>query len=205
MASLPDLVLASASPRRRELLGMLGLRFAVRPADVDESVRPGEAPDAYVLRLALEKARALARPGELALGADTVVVIDGDILGKPQDFEDACRMLARIAGREHTVYTGVGLHEAAAGDVGGGERQASAVATSRVRMAAMDEAEIRWYAATGEPMDKAGSYAVQGVGAVFVEEVQGNYTNVVGLPLPLTRRLFAELGYDLRDWIIPRT
>jgi septum formation protein len=179
---------------------MLGLRFSVRPADVDETPLPGEAPDAYVLRLAAEKARALARPGELALGADTTVVIDGDILGKPEDFADACRMLGRIAGREHVVFTGVGLWDA--------DRavQASAVATSRVRMAAMGEEEIRWYAATGEPMDKAGAYAVQGVGAVFVEEVQGNYTNVVGLPLPLTRRLFAELGYDLRSWMItPRT
>lgn len=178
---------------------MLGLGFAVRPSDVDESVRPGEPPEEYVLRLAREKARVLARPGELVLGADTVVVIDGDILGKPRDVADARAMLARLAGREHTVYTGTGLYEADA------DRQASAVATSRVRMAAMDEAEIRWYVATGEPMDKAGAYAVQGVGAVFVEEVQGNYTNVVGLPLPLTRRLFAELGYDLRDWIIPRT
>jgi septum formation protein len=102
-------------------------------------------------------------------------------------------MLARIAGREHTVLTGVALHE-----LGDAVRQASTVETSRVRMAPMSEEEIAWYVATGEPLDKAGSYAVQGLGALFVEEVFGNYTNVVGLPLPATRRLFGELGYDLR-------
>jgi septum formation protein len=125
------------------------------------------------------------------LAADTVVVIDGELLGKPKDPEDARRMLARIAGREHTVLTGVALEEP------GRERKTSALASSRVRMGALSAEEIAWYVETGEPLDKAGSYAVQGIGALFVEEVFGNYTNVVGLPLPLTYRLFRELGYDL--------
>jgi septum formation protein len=167
----------------------------VRAADLDESQRDGEAPEDYVLRLAIEKAEAQAHPGELVLAADTTVVLDGELLGKPADPEDARRMLGRIAGREHTVHTGVALFEPARG------RRAATVETSRVRMAPLTGEEIAWYVATGEPLDKAGSYAVQGLGAMFVEAVFGNYTNVVGLPIPATRRLFAELGYDL----IPRT
>ena len=191
---LPSLVLASSSPRRRELLGALGLRFAVRAVDLDETPLPGEDPRATVLRLAQAKAAAQAHPGELVLAADTVVVIDGELLGKPPDPAGARRMLARIAGREHTVLTGVALEDP------GRDRRASDVASSRVRMAAMSPQEIDWYVATGEPLDKAGSYAVQGLGALYVEEVFGNYTNVVGLPIPLTYRLFRELGYDLRDF-----
>jgi septum formation protein len=125
------------------------------------------------------------------LGADTVVVVDGELLGKPRDPADARRMLARIAGREHTVLTGVALEEP------GRDRRVSALERSRVRMAALTSEEIDWYVATGEPLDKAGSYAVQGIGSLFVEEVHGNYTNVVGLPLPLTRRLFREMGWEL--------
>lgn len=147
-----------------------------------------------MLRLAKAKAAAQAYPGELVLAADTVVVIDGELLGKPADPADARRMLGRIAGREHTVLTAVALDEP------GRDRRAAAVATSRVRMADLSPEEIDWYVATGEPLDKAGSYAVQGLGALFVEEVFGNYTNVVGLPLPLTHRLFRELGYALRDF-----
>jgi septum formation protein len=180
------------------LLSGLGVAFTVRPVDLDETQRPGEEPRDYVLRLAREKAAARVEPGELVLAADTIVVLDGDLLGKPRDEADARRMLARIAGREHTVLTGVALLDAT-GDVGRAAMSAMAtVETSKVRMASMSAAEIAWYVATGEPLDKAGSYAVQGLGALFVEEVFGNYTNVVGLPLPATRRLFAELGYDLR-------
>ena len=145
-----------------------------------------------MLRLAKAKAAARAHPGELVLAADTVVVLDGDLLGKPTDPEDARRMLARIAGREHTVLTAVALEEPEK------DRRVSAVESSRVRMAALSPEEIAWYVETGEPMDKAGSYAVQGLGALLVEAVYGNYTNVVGLPLPATHRLFAILGYDLR-------
>ncbi len=161
---------------------------------MDESPLPGEAPKDTVLRLAQAKAAARAHPGELVLAADTVVVLDGELLGKPADPAGARRMLARIAGREHTVLTGVALEEP--------ERQGevSAVESSRVRMAALSPEEIAWYVATGEPLDKAGSYAIQGIGALFVEEVFGNYTNVVGLPLPLTGRLFRKLGYGLLDF-----
>ncbi|HEV7783833.1 MAG TPA: Maf family protein, partial [Thermoanaerobaculia bacterium] len=143
---------------------------------------------------AREKAAARAEPGELVLAADTVVVIDGDLLGKPCDPEDARRMLARIAGREHTVLTGVALEEPGRG------LRVSALERSQVRVTALTPAEIEWYVGTGEPLDKAGSYAIQGIGALLVEEVQGNYTNVVGLPLPLTRRLFRELGWELLDF-----
>ena len=191
---LPSLILASSSPRRRELLGALGLRFSVRAADLDETPLPAEEPRDTVLRLAKAKAAARAHPGELVLAADTLVVIESELLGKPEDPADARRMLERIAGREHTVLTGVALEEP------GRNRRTAAVASSRVRMAALSRAEIDWYVGTGEPLDKAGSYAVQGLGALFVEEVFGNYTNVVGLPLPLTYRLFRELGYDLRDF-----
>lgn len=186
--------MASASPRRRELLGGLGLRFTVRAADIDETPRPGERPEETVLRLAREKAAARAHPGEIVLAADTIVLIDGELLGKPRDPEDARRMLAKIAGREHTVLTAVALEEP------GKDRRVSETAASRVRMAPLDSEQIAWYVATGEPLDKAGSYAVQGIGALFVEEVFGNYTNVVGLPLPLTWRLFRGLGYELMEF-----
>jgi septum formation protein len=172
----------------------LSLRFTIRAADLDETPWPGEDPAATVLRLAQEKAAAQAHPGELVLAADTVVVIDGELLGKPRDPEDARHMLARIAGREHTVLTGVALEEPER------DRRASAIASTRVRMAALTAEQIADYVATGEPLDKAGSYAVQGIGALFVEEIFGNYTNVVGLPLPLTLRLFREMGYELLDF-----
>ena len=164
----------------------------MRAADLDETPLPGEDPRDTVLRLAKAKAAAGADPGELVLAADTLVVIDGELLGKPHDMADARRMLGRIAGREHRVLTAVALEEP------GEDRRAAGVAVSRVRMAALSAEEIDWYVDTGEPLDKAGAYAVQGLGALFVEEVFGNYTNVVGLPIPLTYRLFRELGYDLR-------
>jgi septum formation protein len=185
------LVLASGSPRRRELLGGLGLCFTVRSADVDETPLPGEAPDVYVLRLAEEKARAAGRPGELVLAADTTVVVDGEILGKPEDEADAARMLRLLSGREHEVLTGVAVFEAP-------ERIVSGLARTAVRMAPLTADEVAWYAATGEPQDKAGAYAIQGLGSLFVEAVSGNYSNVVGLPIPAVYRLFAELGYDLK-------
>lgn len=193
---LPPLVLASASPRRRELLLGLGLTFTIRPADLDETPFPNEQPGPYVLRLAQAKAAAAVLPGELALAADTVVVLDGQLLGKPTDTRDAEEMLAKIAGREHEVYTGVALHHAEPTP-----RTASTLAVSKVRMAPLDTQTIRWYVATGEPMDKAGSYAVQGLGALFVEAIEGNYTNVVGLPIPVVRGLFAELGWGMLDWV----
>lgn len=198
------LVLASASPRRRQLLASLGLDFTVRPGDLDETPLVGEAAPDYVLRLARAKARAQARRGELVLAADTVVVLDGDLLGKPESPDDARRMLARIAGRRHTVLTGLALVAVGAavdGDIDGdGTREVSEVVATEVDMAPMTAEEIDWYVATGEPLDKAGSYGIQGRGALFVEAVDGNYTNVVGLPLPAVYRLFAALGHDLRRW-----
>lgn len=195
----PRLVLASASPRRRELLANLGLDFEVRPVDLDETPRPGEPAEAYVARLAREKAataRALGDPdaAELVLAADTVVVLDGELLGKPADPAEARSMLARLAGREHVVHTGVELAES---DGRSAVHRAAAVATSRVEMALLDDALIRWYVDSGEPLDKAGSYGIQKLGALFVEAVHGNYTNVVGLPLPTVLKLFRELGLDL--------
>jgi len=205
----PRLVLASASPRRRELLASLDLDFTVRPVGVPEVRARGEAAADYVLRLAREKAAAGARPGELVIAADTVVVLpaEGDhgeaedgagaadeVLEKPADAADARRMLRRIAGRRHTVLTGVALLHTAASAA----EEVSEVTASRVWMAPLSEAEIAWYVDTGEPMDKAGSYAIQGLGALLVEAVEGNYTNVVGLPLPTVYRLAARVGCDLR-------
>jgi septum formation protein len=192
--SVPRLVLASASPRRRELLASLGLIFTVRAADVDETPLAGEAATATVLRLASVKADTVAAPDTVVLAADTLVVVDGDSLGKPADPGEARAMLRRIAGRRHEVHTGVVARATATG------RHTSAVVTSRVTMAALSEEEIAWYVATGEPLDKAGAYAVQGIGAMFVDEVEGNYSNVVGLPLPAVRRVLAELGFDWREW-----
>ncbi|MFP5286659.1 MAG: Maf family protein [Thermoanaerobaculia bacterium] len=187
---MPDLVLASGSPRRRELLEGLGVRFTVRPVDLDESPLPGESPRDYVHRLAFEKAAAQSGPGELVLAADTTVVVDGEILGKPLDDEDARRMLRRLSGREHSVLTGIALR--------GPHGEAAEVDETLVRFAPLSEAEIDWYVATGEPRDKAGAYAIQGLGSLFVESVVGSWSNVVDLPVPRTYRLFARLGYDLK-------
>lgn len=199
MPPLPQLVLASGSPRRSRLLAGLGLAPTVRPVDLDETPRDGEEPAVYALRLAKEKAEAVTAPGELVLAADTIVVLDGAILGKPADPADARRMLSELAGREHTVLTGVALHEVDRG------RTVDSLTSTDVEVGALGPAEIAWYVDTGEPLDKAGSYAVQGLGSLFVEEVRGNYSNVVGLPIPAVYRLFAQLGYDLRDFATPRT
>ncbi len=188
------LVLASGSPRRRQLLGELGLSFEVRPPDTDETPLPGEAPEAMVARLAREKALATIRAGELVLAADTTVVLDGVNLGKPVDAEDARRALAAIAGREHEVWTGVA---AARLDDGGMPRLAERRVHTFVRMRAMDPDEIAAYVATGEPLDKAGSYGIQGLGSLLVESIRGNYLNVVGLPLPAVAECVAELGETL--------
>ena len=153
-----------------------------------------------MLRLAREKAQAVARPGELVLAADTTVVADGEILGKPLDAEDARRMLRQLAGREHEVLTGIALAEP---DQENGGRTVARVDLTRVRIAPLTDEEIGWYVGTGEPMDKAGAYGIQGLGSLFVEAVDGNYTNVVGLPVPAVYGLFAEMGYDLlRDFQI---
>ncbi|MEZ5332902.1 MAG: Maf family protein [Thermoanaerobaculia bacterium] len=187
------LVLASASPRRLDLLTRIGLRPEVRPAHVDETPQAGEPAEVYVERLAGEKARAVARPGEVVLAADTTVVVDGRLLGKPESDEDARAMLAALSGREHSVLTGVAL---LATD---GDRLASALSSTRVRMRALSPGWISWYVATGEPADKAGGYAIQGLGALLVASIEGDYETVVGLPLALLPGLFERLGLDLLD------
>lgn len=195
------LILASSSPRRRELLSGLGLQFTIRAVGVDEEPNPGEEPAALVERLALDKARAsavntpplAAQEAEVVIAADTVAVIDGLILGKPRDAAEAIAMLNRLAGREHTVLTGVAVR-------GPDRREVVAVDRSRVFIAAMSPAQVAWYVATGEPMDKAGAYAIQGIGALLVTAIDGNYTNVVGLPLPTLAALVAQLGLDLMDF-----
>ncbi|HEV2913085.1 MAG TPA: Maf family protein [Pyrinomonadaceae bacterium] len=185
------LVLASASPRRAEILRAIACPFERRAVDIDETRLPSEGAVAYVERLAREKATAAAAtlgPGRLVLGADTVVVVDDRILGKPLDREDARRMLRLLSGRWHEVLTGVAL-------VRDGEAARRVVSheRTRVRFAEMSEAEIDWYVATGEPLDKAGAYAVQGRAALFIEELSGDYWNVVGLPVRLVYRLAREL------------
>lgn len=195
----PDrFVLASASPRRRELLAAIGLAFEARASAIDESPLPGEPPRAHVERVALEKVRAIGAPGEIVLAADTVVVIDGAILGKPRDPGDARRMLGLIQGREHRVLTGVALREVAAAGSPGADRVASAVEESAVRLRSLLIEEIDWYVSTGEPADKAGAYALQGIGGLFVESVTGSSSNVIGLPLHVVYQLFSGLGHDLR-------
>jgi len=177
------LVLASASPRRAELLRAAGFTFTVDAVDIDESVSPAEPPDAYVRRLARGKAEAGARrhPGATVLGADTVVVVDGRILGKPKDDGDACDMLAALSGRVHHVYTGVAVAREG--------RIRDAVDISAVTFAPLSSAQISAYVATGEPRDKAGAYAIQGWASRFVERLEGSYSGVVGLPVAVAHRL----------------
>ena len=183
------LVLASASPRRRELLQSLGVEFRIVPSDLDEVLAPGPLM-AAAARLALDKARAVAsRLGEgVVLGADTIVVIDDTALGKPADAADARAMLARLRGREHQVITGIAVV-----DAGSGRARFTSV-VSRVTMADYADAEIDAYVATGEPMDKAGAYAIQGRGSALVAGLSGSFSNVVGLPLEETAVLLAEFG-----------
>lgn len=189
------LVLASASPRRQELLAGLGLRLEIRATDVDESVRPGENGPAYVERIARLKAEAAdGRPEELVIAADTTVDLDGELLGKPADADDARRLLRRLSGRTHVVHTGVCVRRVPrTGDL----VERSAVVSTHVTFAELADTWIDWYVGTGEPMDKAGGYGMQGSAALFVASIQGSPTNVIGLPLGAVARLVAETGTDL--------
>ena len=189
------LVLASASPRRAELLRAAGIAFDVKVADVDETQSVGETPAAYVERLAIAKAVAITEQGEpgAVLGADTTVVIDGAVLGKPIDASDATRMLRLLSGRTHLVLTGVALiAPATAGQVSRLRR--ARVCTTRVTFASLSDAELAWYVASGEPMDKAGGYAIQGLASRFVTGIDGSYSNVVGLPVSHVWAMCGELG-----------
>lgn len=190
-SALPPLVLASASPRRRWLLEKLARPFDVDVPDIAEIVRPGERPDAFAQRMADEKAAAVAerRHDAWILAADTVVTLDAAALGKPKDADEAVAMLTALAGRSHTVFTGVALLQP------GGTAAERAVVGTPVGFRALTRAEIDAYIATGEPFDRAGAYAIQGEGAHLVDRVDGSYTNVIGLPLP-------EVAAWLRQWRI---
>jgi len=183
------LTLASSSPRRRELLGSLGFALQVRPAHADESVRAGEAPRDYVRRVALAKARAV--DGELVLAADTTVAVDGQLLGKPADGPDAARMLRLLSGRTHQVISAVCVRRPAA------RLEFCEVVVTEVDVAPLDERVIAWYVASGEPLDKAGAYAVQGLFGAFVRGVRGSVTGVIGLPLDETLALLRRAGHPL--------
>jgi septum formation protein len=186
--SAPRVVLASQSPRRRDLLNLIGIAHTVRPADIDESVLPGERPLDCVERLARTKARRVAADerGAVVIGSDTVVVIDDRILNKPIDQHDARAMLQRLAGREHVVHTAVCVMYDSA--------EVAGVETVAVHFRPLSDAEIDAYIATGEPMDKAGAYGIQGYGATIVERVSGDFFAVMGLPLVRLTRLLGGVG-----------
>ncbi len=198
MKQVSRLVLASASPRRREILGKLGLTFEVVPSDVDESERPGEAPQAYVTRLAEEKARACPVAGvqeesTVVLGSDTTVVLDGVVLSKPVDLADSERMLRALRGREHVVHTAVAARVLPEG------RVQTVTVSTRVRFRAFSDHTLLRYVESREGMDKAGSYGIQELGAGLVAEVFGSYSNVVGLPAAETLELLEAVG-ALLEW-----
>lgn len=196
MIKLPKLILASGSPRRAEILTAVGWQFTKQVADVDETELPGETPEIYVQRLAREKAEAVAATHEnaLVLGADTTVVINDEIIGKPSDLDDARRMLKKLSGNRHEVLTGVALIK-----VSSSEFQSPSLKTvvaferTRVKFAAMSDAEIEFLVENGEPLDKAGAYAVQAQAALFIEGIEGDYWNVVGLPVRLVYELMLEM------------
>jgi len=183
------LILASGSPRRRELLTQAGYVFTVKAADIDESIRAGEEPEEYVRRLALEKAKAVAAgaPEATVIGSDTTVVLDGEILGKPADVEEASAMLERLSGRVHQVHTGVAVVAQ------GGARAVSHVETTHVTFNLIPTAELERYLATGDSLDKAGAYGIQGYAARWIPRIDGCYFNVMGLPVAATVRLLGQL------------
>ena len=182
------LILASGSPRRKELLGHFGVTFDIVVTDIDESVRPGESPPDYVTRLAIEKAVIAGQSDAIALGADTTVAIDGQILGKPTDVEDAVRMLGLLSCETHEVFTGVALSDGS-----------SVVVRTEVTFASLASPDIAWYVSTGEPMDKAGAYGMQSIGGIFVESINGSYSNVIGLPLAETAALLRGAGVPVME------
>jgi len=191
-ATEPRIILASASPRRAELLRQIRVEFELLPSKVEERPHPDEAPADYIIRIARAKVIAVARQREagLVIGADTVVVLDGHLIGKPEDEADARRLLRRLAGRWHAVMTGVALIDLET------RREVADYDKTLVKFAQLTDTEIEWYANTGEPMDKAGAYGIQGLGGLFIDEIAGNYYNVVGLPIPLVYRLARRLGYS---------
>jgi septum formation protein len=191
------LVLASASPRRQELLRNAGIPFTVQPADIDETPLAGESPRECAERLARAKALAVFQrnPQKCVLGADTIVVVDDTVLGKPRDAEDAARMLRRLSGREHGVITGVCVvTPVTSRQLPVASKVKTASETTLVTFCELSDDEIRFYVATGEPMDKAGAYAIQGLASRWIPRIEGDYSNVVGLPVALVYRMLRELG-----------
>lgn len=190
-----QLILASASPRRRELLQQIGLKFQVIPSLAEEHILAGETPEEHVIRLSLDKATEVANrknvSGRWFIGSDTIVLCDNQILGKPQDEAHAATMLTQLSGREHQVLSGYAVLDRQTG-----EQRTEAVST-KVWFRQLTEAEITGYIATGEPADKAGAYAIQGLGISFVARIEGSYTNVVGLPLCKLTLAMKELGVPL--------
>jgi nucleoside triphosphate pyrophosphatase len=188
----PKIILASASPRRAELLYQIGVKFELVPSQIEERPHPDEAPPDYITRIARAKVVAVARHQEagLIIGADTVVVLDGRLLGKPVDDHDAKSMLKQLSGRWHAVMTGVALYDVES------RHEVADYEKTLVKFAQLTDREIDWYVHTGEPRDKAGAYGIQGLGGLFVDEIAGNYYNVVGLPVPLVYRLARRLGYS---------
>jgi septum formation protein len=185
-------VLASASPRRRQLLNLIGIAHEVLPANIDETLRVRETPRRHAERLAREKASAIAKrdPDLITIGADTIVVVNRKVLGKPRDADDAARMLALLSGREHTVTTAVAVSR--------GKKLRSAVEEVRVKFRRLRDDEIEAYIATGEPMDKAGAYGIQGYGATIVERIEGDYFAVMGLPIVRLIGLLRDVGVRYR-------
>jgi len=190
----PELILASSSPRRQELLREIGVPFQVHAANINEDQSAGEAPIEYALRLAREKAQAVAAryPQSYVLGADTIVVIDGEVLGKPKDHADAARMLQLLSGRAHEVTTAVSL--IAPFTVAPGTLAETRASTTKVYFREIAEAEIQQYVAGGEPMDKAGAYAIQGGASRWTDRIEGEFSNVVGLPLSLVTEMLKTTG-----------
>jgi septum formation protein len=190
MASAPRVILASASPRRRELLTLVGIAHEVQPANVDESLFAGETPTGHSERLARSKAHTIAErePNAVVVAADTIVVVDGEILGKPRDGADAVAMLERLSGRSHAVFTAIAVAR-------GGSTE-SAVERVQVTFRPLTADEISAYVATGEPMDKAGAYGIQGYGATIVERVEGDYFSVMGLGLRRMVELLSRIGVE---------
>jgi septum formation protein len=184
----PRVILASASPRRRELLTLIGMPHEVRPADIDETYQAGESPREHALRLAREKAARIPDADAVVIGSDTIVVVDGDVLGKPANEAEASRMLRRLSGRSHTVITAVA--------VAWQGRVAVDAESVEVTFHPLSDEQIRGYIATREPMDKAGAYGIQGFGATIVARVNGDYFAVMGLPLQRMVGLMRELGLD---------
>jgi septum formation protein len=193
--SKPELILASASPRREDILKGLGVQFRVSPADIEESMNATETPENNAIYLATMKAESVAKenPGALVLGSDTIVVQGNLIFGKPADESDAARMLRLLSGKTHRVITGLALCKDG--------MVITEFSSTEVKLKELTDEQVAWYISTGEPLDKAGSYGIQGIASLFIENISGNYANVVGLPVTLLPDLFEKFRLNFYDYI----